>query len=1092
MPAGTLMAEEAATEAMVDATPLDVSLWKVVGGVDKGGIIVRDGQSVTSSEAGRLSTGALVLALERPSPGGRLHYELIKGEGPATGWVSLSVGGKELVVSISGEENIFSSVDISDLGGVDVMRQLAKGKIMSQNALRSYSQSFKKEEVPQGMFNRKAFPWHKSGAKEEKQPGLSEESHAELEQALGVKLPSRKEDGSIMQGKKSRPPQWDQFATERMVNDACTELVDTSTADWAQVTTGKALAEDSDDEQVLLCGQCSLPLGDIAYAVEGSRCSRVHGECMAVCILNEMKTEDKERRRTEKKLKSSRREKYEIGWKVMSVPRNLEAAERMGCAFAPKGMCCITLDPHEVSVLPTTEPVGAVNLEYLSIALKVRRIEGREPFFSLDPKDATHNSMQVKRFEPEWLAGTSVGDVLFQADYHLKELSMGEYEQPVVGMRSCFDFSFEQGHDILWKAREWFIVRKAEIHLSENDVLIPFVRMGVEAWEQIEGPDGQLEDAKVTRKDHPLLLYAQSFTHNFDLIAERKSVVFHLRELAKASVLAKYLVDANVNVPLAWFESTTCCEEASVDPKHLELPQLWNERSFGTIKVQGGEIIGGAKGIGGQTFGVYGGVDFGLDKFNISNLSTRALLEGQAKAVPARRGLLPTSITSPGIRSVRGPVPAPSILNVRAPVPRGVDLDLDKFDLSEATKVSTQSRMLQLGEVACAAIGNEFWPNIDSANTSVFNDDDRLLLANLFNPHMSDRRDEGEQFVPPDTSVDYLAKLSSLMKEEDSAREARKRFFLSKQFAPDNPGPQFPSSWKDYIEIDGAHAGQVVRLPPADTLHERADYLGEAQLFNHVLESAVPVFDKSSEEGMRFRVYELGSIEVRTTQKHNGNETVGVVFSTRPMPQDPTEAKPINKAQDDEQLVKATMYTEMHRRRKSNYRYYLVLDTEAGNSFVTEYLADDTVTWHENPADLEVRNSLARAFRSKDCRGKGVSVRDASTYQNRITFHAKGGTMGKRYAQGVYDQIRGEDTYVAPRRLYSGTTKYPGYASKFQKVNMKMHGMLPGGFRPRDRPRVLRNANEIKKNNFVLDRSGRRFEGGRLRENLAIVGQTSG
>merc|ERR1719476_1082974 len=160
--------------------------------------------------------------------------------------------------------------------------------------------------------------------------------------------------------------------------------------------------------------------------------------------------------------------------------------------------------------------------------------------------------MQVKRFEPEWLLGTSVGDVLFQSDYYLKELSQGAYEQPVVGMRSAFDYSWDEGHDKEWNAREWFVVRKAEVHVSEDNVLIPFVRMGVEAWEQVVGSDGELTDAKVTRPNHPLVRYAEAFTRNFDLIAERKSVVFHLRELAKASVLAKYLVDSGVRVPDAW------------------------------------------------------------------------------------------------------------------------------------------------------------------------------------------------------------------------------------------------------------------------------------------------------------------------------------------------------------------------------------------------------------------------------------------------------------------------------------------------------------------------------------------------------------
>merc|ERR1719352_357711 len=109
--------------------------------------------------------------------------------------------------------------------------------------------------------------------------------------------------------------------------------------------------------------------------------------------------------------------------------------------------------------------------------------EGREPFFSLDPVDPTSaNTMQFKRFEPHWLAGTSVGEVLFQADYHLKELSMGEYEQPVVGMKSCFDLAEDKSfEDDSWRAREWFVIRDAEVRLSEDSVLLPCVKMGVEA-----------------------------------------------------------------------------------------------------------------------------------------------------------------------------------------------------------------------------------------------------------------------------------------------------------------------------------------------------------------------------------------------------------------------------------------------------------------------------------------------------------------------------------------------------------------------------------------------------------------------------------
>merc|ERR1719512_421684 len=183
-------------------------------------------------------------------------------------------------------------------------------------------------------------------------------------------------------------------------------------------------------------------------------------------------------------------------------------------------MCCLVFQPDgTVTVAPTVESAAAVNLEYLATALQVRLRDQREPLFSLDPVDpaSPKSSMQKKRFEPAWLAGTSVGEVLFQSDYHLKELSMGEYEQPVLGMKSCHDYSAAEEED-RWNAREWYIVRQAEVQVAEDSVLIPFVKMGIEAREQVVG-DGGLEDVKTTRPDHPAVKYAESFPRNFDLIA---------------------------------------------------------------------------------------------------------------------------------------------------------------------------------------------------------------------------------------------------------------------------------------------------------------------------------------------------------------------------------------------------------------------------------------------------------------------------------------------------------------------------------------------------------------------------------------------
>lgn len=74
--------------------------WEVVGGADKGGILVRGGQSTTSEQLGdRLATGAVVEELELV--GERLRYQKISGAGPDAGWVSTSLKDKELLVKVA-------------------------------------------------------------------------------------------------------------------------------------------------------------------------------------------------------------------------------------------------------------------------------------------------------------------------------------------------------------------------------------------------------------------------------------------------------------------------------------------------------------------------------------------------------------------------------------------------------------------------------------------------------------------------------------------------------------------------------------------------------------------------------------------------------------------------------------------------------------------------------------------------------------------------------------------------------------------------------------------------------------------------------
>merc|ERR1712151_355130 len=125
----------------------------------------------------------------------------------------------------------------------------------------------------------------------------------------------------------------------------------------------------------------------------------------------------------------------------------------------------------------------------------------------------------------------------------------------------------------------------------------------------------------------------------------------------------------------------------------------------------------------------------------------------------------------------------------------------------------------------------------------------------------------------------------------------------------------------------------------------------------HFLTSAEPAFDKTTEDGTRFRIYRIGSLEVRTTQEFSHEEFIGAVFSLRTPQQASMEDRQGQSANEQEQVVKATEYIEGAENDPSLRRNYVVLETNCGNVIMTERLADGSATWEVNPQMLEVRNS---------------------------------------------------------------------------------------------------------------------------------------
>merc|ERR1719221_233233 len=120
------------------------------------------------------------------------------------------------------------------------------------------------------------------------------------------------------------------------------------------------------------------------------------------------------------------------------------------------------------------------------------------------------------------------------------------------------------------------------------------------------------------------------------------------------------------------------------------------------------------------------------------------------------------------------------------PGPKGVDLDLGQFDLSEAASVEGSWS----GSFQCAdpslVVGGAFWSSLDNSVLK-----EGSLFKSIFNPALSDRREEGDRFVPPDTSPSHLRRLKELVQAEEKLRQERKKHFFSAGFTVENVGPLF-------------------------------------------------------------------------------------------------------------------------------------------------------------------------------------------------------------------------------------------------------------------------------------------------------------
>jgi len=153
-------------------------------------------------------------------------------------------------------------------------------------------------------------------------------------------------------------------------------------------------------------------------------------------------------------------------------------------------------------------------------------------------------------------------------------------------------------------------------------------------------------------------------------------------------------------------------------------------------------------------------------------------------------------------------------------------------------------------------------------------------------------------------------------------------------------------------------------------------------MLEDALESAVPAFDKVTEDGSRFSVYRIGSIEVRTITEPDCEPVIGAVFSVHPLVEAPRQV-----IGEQERIVKATEYIE---RLGLDFQVYVTLETDKKNVIVVEELADGMWKREENPSNLEDRTSLAKVLRTADCTDSAMTVAAARECEESVYSLATG------------------------------------------------------------------------------------------------------
>ena len=215
-----------------------------------------------------------------------------------------------------------------------------------------------------------------------------------------------------------------------------------------------------------------------------------------------------------------------------------------------------------------------INLEDLAVVLKIfcdPTIKHKTISFSLDPfeKNNPQGKFMRKVYYPDRfenkriLAGTKLGEDMFQADYIMKQMSLGiqpnntdkfafPEELSKLGLKPqhAMRTNNSESHEMKW-SRAWIVVHKFLTFKTKDQLLmIDGIKMGVEARQLNVADDGSLKDSQIQDINDECYKFSKKLTELYEPTGKYYKSFERLKEISNAIVMAKWIVDNNIPIDL--------------------------------------------------------------------------------------------------------------------------------------------------------------------------------------------------------------------------------------------------------------------------------------------------------------------------------------------------------------------------------------------------------------------------------------------------------------------------------------------------------------------------------------------------------------